>query len=115
MSKKVPSALLDVANQLEISDSEQESTLATKTQILEYALRKEEFESKQQDRKERKKYGIWAFCLVVGYLAVVLTLVFFVGFGCAVLATPVLIGLVTTLATNVLGVFYFVMKYLFCK
>ena len=40
MSKKVPSALLDVANQLEISDSEQESTLATKTQILEYALRK---------------------------------------------------------------------------
>ena len=114
MSKKVPSALFD-ANQLEISDSEQESALATKEQLLEYALKKEEFESKQQDRKERKKYGIWAFFLVVGYLAVVLALVFFVGFGYAMLETPVLIGLVTTLATNVLGVFYFVMKYLFSK
>ena len=34
MSQKVPSALFD-AKQLEISDSEQESTLATKEQLLE--------------------------------------------------------------------------------
>nr|DAY13115.1 MAG TPA: hypothetical protein [Bacteriophage sp.] len=47
--------------------------------------------------------GLGHFFLVVGYLAVVLDLVFFIGFGCAVLETPVLIDLVTTLATNVLG------------
>lgn len=76
---------------------------------------KQEVENISQDRKERKKFGIWTFWLVVAYLSVIFVLIFLSGFFCVYLSDAVLIALVTTLATNVLGIFYFVMKYLFSK
>lgn len=58
MSQKVSSALFD-AKQLEISDSEQESTLATKYQLLEYALKKEKFESKLTRLQRAQEIWDW--------------------------------------------------------
>lgn len=76
---------------------------------------KQEVENISQDRKERKKYGIRTFWLVVAYLGVIFLFIFFAGICFVRLSDAVLIALITTLATNVLGLFYFVMKYLFSK
>lgn len=69
----------------------------------------------QQDRDERKTYGSKVFYLIVCYLVAIFLLL--VLDGCKVLSISdgVLGGLIATLAPNVLGLFYFVMKYLFAK
>lgn len=69
----------------------------------------------QQDRSERKIFARRVYWLVVGYLLVVFILIFMAGFKLIVLHDSILIGLITTLAINVLGIFHFVMKYLFSR
>lgn len=111
----IPDDLL-VKEQAEITSSEKtESEYSSRLKKLELGDKEEDLSGKKQDRKERKKYGIRTFWLVVAYLGVIFLFIFFAGICFVRLSDAVLIALITTLATNVLGLFYFVMKYLFSK
>lgn len=74
---------------------------------------KEKTKSKKQNRKERKKYARRTLRLVVGYLSVVFIIIFLCGYKCMVLSDTILIALVVTSFAQVIGLFAFVMKYLF--
>lgn len=82
---------------------------------LENKKLEEELKGIEQDREERKAYALKSFELIVCYLIAIIILVFLTGLGCLSLSDAVLIALVGTLSTNVLGIFYFVMRYLFSK
>lgn len=111
----IPDDLL-VKEQAEITSSEKtESEYSSRLKSLELGDKEEDLSGKKQDREERKKFGILTFRLVVAYLGVIFLFIFLAGLGCVRLSDAVLIALITTLATNVLGIFYFVMKYLFSK
>lgn len=111
----IPDDLL-VKEQAEITSSEKtESEYSSRLKKLELGDKEEDLSGKKQDREERKKFGILTFRLVVAYLGVIFLFIFLAGLGCVRLSDAVLIALITTLATNVLGIFYFVMKYLFSK
>lgn len=78
-------------------------------------LQSEELAGKEQDRKQRKKLAWVAFGFLVAYMLCVFHILFFVGdegrkFS---LDNSVLITLLTTTTANIIGIFAFVMKYLF--
>ena len=66
-----------------------------------------------QNMKERKKYARWLFMLSIAWLVVVLVMVLLSGMGYLDLATGVLIALLGTATLAVLGLFNYVVKYLF--
>lgn len=78
-------------------------------------LQSEELAGKEQDRKQRKILAWVAFGFLVAYMLCVFLILFFVGdedrkFS---LDNSVLITLLTTTTANIIGIFAFVMKYLF--
>ena len=83
--------------------------------IIENSIKAEDLRSKEQDRKERKIYARLSLGFLTLYMTVVFLILFFSGFKTHgfELKQPVLIALITTTTANVIGIFAFVMKYLF--
>ena len=92
--------------------SEEKEYTSTKAE-MEIANLQEELDGRKQDREQRKVFALWIFGLVCVYLLVVLTAVYFVGFGLMALNDIVLNVLLTTTTANVIGIFIIVAKYLF--
>ena len=78
-------------------------------------IKSETLESKKQDREERKKYAMYSLYFLTGYMALVFAILFLAGFKLLgfELSNAVLIALITTTTANVIGIFAFVMMYLF--
>lgn len=70
-------------------------------------------EEYKQGTKLRKQTFVCVLVLVVVYLAVVLVIVIYVGKGCLILDSSVLIALLTTTTANIVGLFLIVIKGLF--
>nr|WP_311470217.1 hypothetical protein [uncultured Porphyromonas sp.] len=93
------------------------SSIEVKKQTEEYNRLKEEVESIKQDREERKVYASKTFDFLCIYMMCVGLLLFMSGSTTASLqlSDSVLIVILGTTTTNVLGIFYFVANYLFPK
>lgn len=93
------------------------SLIEVKKQTEEYNRLKEEVESIKQDREERKVYASKTFDFLCVYMVFVGILLLMSGFTTASfqLSDSVLIVILGTTTTNVLGIFYFVANYLFPK
>lgn len=93
------------------------SSIEVKKQTEEYNRLKEEVESIKQDREERKVYASKTFDFLCVYMAFVGILLLMSGSTTASfqLSDSVLIVILGTTTTNVLGIFYFVANYLFPK
>lgn len=93
------------------------SSIEVKKQTEEYNRLKEEVESIRQDREERKVYASKTFDFLCIYMMCVGLLLFMSGSTTASfqLSDSVLIVILGTTTTNVLGIFYFVANYLFPK
>lgn len=89
--------------------------LETKTNLLNHSLAEQHIENIKQDREERKKYAMWSFWFLCGFTLLVIRLLFL----CADrnshfhMSDSVLITLITSSLATVVGIFVFVMKYLF--
>ena len=93
------------------------SSIEVKKQTEEYNRLKEEVESIKQDREERKVYASKTFDFLCIYMMCVGLLLFMSGSTTTPLqfSDSVLIVILGTTTTNVLGIFYFVANYLFPK
>ena len=72
-----------------------------------------DLQSQSQDIAERKKYALWLYVLIVGWLISVMLAVF-LGQLCHI-SDSVLIALITGLSVNVTGLFVLVVRYLFYR
>ena len=90
-----------------------EEDYSSKREAIEIAQLQEELDSKRQDRIQRKEYANKIFNLLRIYLLAVFVILCCNGFNFFSLKDPVLIAIVTTTTANVIGIFYFVAKYLF--
>ena len=99
------------------TEEKETSTLEYNKQITEYKKLIEEVESIKQDREERKVYASKTFDFLCIYMMCVGLLLFMSGSTTASLqlSDSVLIVILGTTTTNVLGIFYFVANYLFPK
>ena len=99
------------------TEEKETSTLEYNKQITEYNRLNEEVESIKQDRKERKIYASKTFDFLCIYMMCVGLLLLMSGSTTASfqLSDSVLIVILGTTTTNVLGIFYFVANYLFPK
>lgn len=73
----------------------------------------EEIESLKQDRSQRKIFSYCIFGFMCLYMAASIVVVFLCGACAMKLDNSILITLLTTTLANVIGVFNFVVKYLF--
>lgn len=78
-------------------------------------LRREELENRKQDRAQRKVYADNIFAFLSVYMAVVMILLWKCAsqYNSFYLSDSVIIALITTTTANVIGIFVFVVKYLF--
>ena len=82
---------------------------------IENKLKAEELKQREQDREQRKSYALYAFKFLVAYMVLVFVVLMLGGlrpWGFC-LKDGVLIALITTTTANVIGIFAFVMMYLF--
>lgn len=107
---------------VESPDAEEKtvSTIELNKRLEEYNRFKEETEGIKQDREERKVYAGKTFSLLCVYMVCVGVLLLMSGYSEPEnakfhLSDPVLIAILGTTTTNVLGIFYFVANYLFPK
>lgn len=94
----------------DITSSEEDSA-----QRIAIEDRREDLENKKQNRNQRKSYANKFFvflCVYMGLVFLVLILCGFSLFGFT-LSDTVLIALITTTTANVIGIFAFVIHYLF--
>lgn len=86
-----------------------------KRKQLENLVHAEHLESLTQDRKERKKFANKLYWFLLGFILCVVILVFLSGNKCLNfnLSDAVLVTLLTTTSANIIGVFVFVVRYLF--
>lgn len=83
--------------------------------LVELEYKREELESRKQDRKQRGRFSIWIFGFMGIYMILVLAGLYFVGCGVLSLSDTVLVALLTTTTADVIGIFIIVAKYLFHK
>lgn len=107
---------------VESPDAEEKtvSNIELNKQLEEYNRFKEETAGIKQDRDERKVYAGKTFNLLCVYMVCVGILLLMSGYSEPEnakfhLSDPVLIAILGTTTTNVLGIFYFVANYLFPK
>ena len=107
---------------VESPDAEEKtvSSIEHNKRLEEYNRFKEETEGIKQDREERKVYAGKTFNLLCVYMVCVGILLLISGYSEPEnakfhLSDPVLIAILGTTTTNVLGIFYFVANYLFPK
>jgi len=88
-----------------------------KSKQLDNQLKSEKLLGVTQDRKERKKFANKLYWFLVGFMVCVFFLLFLSGHKCIkfTLDNSVLIALITTTSANVIGIFIYVVKYLFHK
>jgi hypothetical protein len=80
---------------------------------IELATRNETLEGSRQDRLARKKFTPNLFWLLVVFLSCTLSIVVLSGLRILCLSDTVLVTLLTTTTADVIGIFIFVVKYLF--
>lgn len=80
---------------------------------VELNIKKEELVSNIQDRTERKRYADKLFVFLSVFVAIMLLIVFLNGFNILKLDNSVIITLISTTAANIIGIFIYVVKYLF--
>lgn len=94
-----------------------ETALTLKLDHSDYKSRQKELEdiNTGQNIKLRKKFSWAIYGLVVGFVLLVLLIIFFAGFKLCgfYLADYVLIALITTMTTTIVGLLVFVLKYFF--
>ena len=73
----------------------------------------EEIKDLQQDREQRKYLSYALFGFMCFYMLIALSIVFCCGFGWMTLHDKVVITLMTTTLADVIGIFSFVVKYLY--
>lgn len=88
-----------------------EETIAYQRTMLKKA--NEEIEGLKQDREQRKSFSTWIFIFTCVYMAVTIAIVCLCAFSVMRLSDTILVTLLTTTLTEVLGMFTFVAKYLF--
>ena len=82
---------------------------------IELEYKREELESRKQDRKQRGHFSIWIFGFMGVYMLSILVVLILSGCGILILNDTVLISLLTTTTADVIGIFIIVAKYLFHK
>ena len=94
----------------DITSSEEDSA-----QRIAIEDRREDLENKRQNRNQRKSYGNKLFVFLCVYMILVFIVLFFCGFSLFgfTLSDTVLVALITTTTANVIGIFAFVVRYLF--
>lgn len=107
---------------VELSNTESASVLENKANLLKESFAQEQLDNIKQDRFERKKYARWTFKFLCVFTGLVLLIVFLCAtkgqilmfdFSKFHLSDAVLITLITSSLTSIVGIFIFVMKYLF--
>jgi uncharacterized membrane protein len=86
------------------------------TRLVELDLRKEFLKGNIQDREERKNFANKIFKLLTVFLATIVLVVICAGFSKRIgfeLSDTILIALLTTTTANIIGIFLFVVKYIF--
>jgi hypothetical protein len=86
------------------------------TKLVELDLRKEFLIGNKQDREERKRFSDNIFKLLSIFLGITIVIVMLAGFHRYIdfeLSDTILIALLTTTTANVIGIFLFVVKYIF--
>ena len=73
----------------------------------------EKLDSDRQDREERKVFARRIFWLLAFFIFATLLIIFLVGFDVLDLSDAVLITMLSTMSANVIGIFIYVVKYLF--
>lgn len=81
--------------------------------LINLNLRSEILESNRQDRLERKQFARKIFWLLIAFLAATMAIVALCGCRVLSLSDVVVVALLTTTSANVIGIFVFVVKYLF--
>lgn len=83
--------------------------------ITELDIRKEELEGRRQDRLQRKAYADNIFTFLCIYMIIVFVILFKHGclFNSFELSDSVIVALITTTTANIIGIFVFVVRYLF--
>ena len=89
--------------------------LKIKQKELDNLLLAEQLENLIQDREGRKKFADRLFKFLIGFLTCVLLIVLFDGFSfvCFDITDAALVAILTTTTANIIGVFTFVVRYLF--
>lgn len=96
--------------------------LETKTNLFKESFAEEILANKKQDREERKRYAKFTFIFLSTFTFVVMFLLFLSGINGSLcffdfskfhLSNTVLITLISTSLASIVGIFVFVMKYLF--
>lgn len=82
---------------------------------IEDDIKREQLRSISQDIDERKLYARYIYWFLCVYMALVFLVLFFCGFSLFgfTLSDTVLVALITTTTANVIGIFAFVVRYLF--
>jgi hypothetical protein len=82
---------------------------------LDVSLKREELNSQEQDRKQRKDFSNKIFGLLIGFLSVTLLIVIASGIKplCFKLSENLLITLLATTSADIIGIFILVVRYLF--
>ena len=93
-------------SEAEFESSEEESSLG-----------QEDIEDRRQDRSERKKYANQTFVFVSIFTGLMMMIIVFTGFSFwgFKLSDSILITLITSSLTTVIGIFILVVQYLFKK
>ena len=100
----------DISDECIITSSENDSA-----QKIALEDSREELENKKQNRNQRKTYANKLFVFLCVYMALVFLVLLFCGFSLFgfTLSDTVLVALITTTTANVIGIFAFVVRYLF--
>lgn len=83
--------------------------------LVELEYKKEELESRRQDREQRGKFSGRIFVFMGIYMFCILAVLVLTGCGVFTLSDTVLVSLLTTTTADVIGIFIIVAKYLFHK
>ncbi|OAV76134.1 hypothetical protein Barb7_00214 [Bacteroidales bacterium Barb7] len=99
----------------QVSNKDTENEIGLTHDKIMLSLQKEELYSKRQDREERKRFANKIFALLVGFLVIVFAVLFFCGFQSVPFALfdIAIVTLLGTSSANVIGIFVFVVRYLF--
>lgn len=78
-------------------------------------IENEEYLSQKQDREQRKIFGYCIFAFMCVYMIIAISIVFMCGWGKMQLSDMVIITLIGSTLIEVIGIFNFVVRYLFHK
>lgn len=101
-----------------IIDKEEEMTyddIEKGIKLIELEYKREELESRKQDRKQRGQFSIWIFGFMGIYMMLALVILGLSGSDVFDISDTVLVSLLTTTTADVIGIFIIVAKYLFHK